>query len=269
MTDNLPSSYQPPSSDDGFGDGSFSSIRVGGSFLNWSDHAGWTDRDGMTPRSPVLVVAVDDLARMWKDGKPQDITAKPLPDLETLNATIPDHECDRGLDGQPRKWRHAVRVFLVDPATGRAFVYTADTYGAHIAWEQLREAVIVQRALRGCKCLPLVTLDKRPMKTGYGTRSRPHFEIVGWKTPPSDGEKAVPAEPTPQLSGGSSTPSEGVPTSPDSASAPPDGASASPEASANPQPKRPVNVGAETLAAMSDVKPATFAELMNDDIPHR
>jgi hypothetical protein len=256
MTDNLPSSYQPPD-DDGFG-GSLNSVRVGGSFLNWTDNAHWTDRDGLPPPTPLLGIAVDDLLRMWKDGRPQDITAKPLPDLETLNATIPDAECDRGIDGQPRKWKHAVRVYMVDPATGRTFVYTADTYGAHIAWDQLRENIIVMRGLRGTKCLPLVNLGERPMKTGYGMRSRPHFEIVGWRNPPGDDGKAVSAEPTPQLSGGGSTP--------------PDGASALPSASANataqPQPKRPVNLGAETLAAMSDVRPLTTSELMNDEIPN-
>jgi len=61
-------------------------------------------------------VKVDEILRMWKEDSPTDITEKPLPDPETLNAQIPVSEWEEGVDGRPRPpWAHYVVVYLVDP----------------------------------------------------------------------------------------------------------------------------------------------------------
>jgi hypothetical protein len=73
--------------DDGFSTSSCSSGR-GFDFLRWKADSGWVDRDGVTAPSPMLAVKVDEILRMWKDDRPTDITEKPLPDPDTLNAQI-------------------------------------------------------------------------------------------------------------------------------------------------------------------------------------
>jgi hypothetical protein len=79
-------------------------------------------------------------------------------------------------------------------------------------------------------------------------RKRPHFEIIGWKTPPGEDNKAVSPKPdTPQLSGPT------VATPEKSASSP----------ATNSQQK----TAEQTLAAMSDVKPLTIGEIVDDEIP--
>ena len=249
-----------PMADDGFS-GSINSGRVGkGSFLKWSDSQHWHDRDGLVPPSPLLVVGVNEILQRWCDGKPTTIDDKPLPDPEELNAAIPMDEWEVGIDGKPRKpWQHTVLVYFVNPATGEIYTYSAATIGAHIAWDALREAVITMRALRGDKCVPLVTLSERPMKTNFGMRLRPHFEIVGWKTPGGDdGEAALPKSAAPQLSGPAAAPTpNAAPASATSNTAPP-----------QPRPgKPPIRfTGDSTLAAMSDVKPVTTEELLNDSL---
>jgi hypothetical protein len=252
--------YEPgPEDDDGF-HGSLNSGRLlKGTFLKWNDTAHWLDRDGLTPPSPLLVIGINEILQKWKDGKAEIINEKPLPDPAQLNSTIPIAEWERGIDNTPRPpWAHVVVVYSVNLATGEFFTYAAATTGAHIAYDALKEAVVTMRALRGTRVMPIVHLSERPMKTKFGMKRRPHFEIIGWKTP-GDDSKAVPVKPMPpQISGPVVAPAETKP-----APAP----AASPVQPRQAQPKPPVNLTAETLTTMDDVKPVTASEILNDELP--
>jgi hypothetical protein len=90
--------------------------------------------------------------------------------------------------------------------------------------------------LRGVKCVPVVELSEKPMRTKYKMNLRPYCRIVDWKILGGDGG-ALPIQPVaPQL--------------PASA---PNGEPAKPQAS-------------ETLEKMGDVKPVTTAEIVDDEI---
>ena len=139
---------------------------------------------------PFLAVKADENLRMWKDDRPTDITTKPLPDPDELNAAIPQSEWEKDRDGRPRPpWAHHVAVYLVNPETATKYAYCAASVGAHIAFEQLRENVATMRMLRNARVMPLVKLSSRPMKTKYKMSERPHFEIIGWHTPGSAGTR--------------------------------------------------------------------------------
>jgi hypothetical protein len=221
-----------------------------GSFLKWADATGWLDRDGLKPPSPMLVLATDDALQKWKDNKAEVIRDKPLPNPDDLNAAIPQSEWERGIDGEPRKpWSHVVVVYLVNIVSGELYTYIASTTGAHVCFDTLNESIMTMQLLRGSNCTPLVNLSDRPMKTSFGMRKRPHFEIVDWKTP-GGGPKAVPVQPaTPQLSG----PAEATPAPANKPS--------------RPVAKPAVKLASETLNAMGNVKPATTGEVLNDEIP--
>ena len=275
MSNDLTPHEPSPIEDDGFNAAFVSGRTIKGSFLKWNDSLHWLDRDGLVPPSPLLVIAINEILQMWRGGKAEIITEKPLPDPKVLNSAIPVSEWQVGPDKKPRPpWAHTVVVYLVNISTGEAYTYAAPTIGAHIAFDHLREAVTTMRLLRGTRCMPLVNLGERPMKTSFGMRTRPHFEIVGWKTP-GDDARAFPAKPSaPQLTGPAAAPAEttSAPSAP-AASAP---ASTSPTttpgspalAPAPPrQPKPAVKLASETLAAMSDVKPVTLGEILNDEVP--
>jgi hypothetical protein len=260
--------HEPEPEDDGFY-GSLNSGRlIKGTFLKWNDTAHWHDRDGLTPPSPLLVIAINELLQMWKNGKAEIISERPLPDPGMLNAAIPVSEWEIGLDNKPQKpWNHTIVIYFVNLATGEFFTYASPTTGAHIAYDALKEAVVVMRALRGIRVMPIVNLGERPMKTKFGMKRRPHLEITSWKTP-GDDAKAVPAKPAaPQLSAGAA-PTE-TPSAPAAAVSP-----ATPAAASNPRqphqakPKPAVNLATETLAAMSDVKPVTLGEVLDDELPY-
>jgi hypothetical protein len=261
-----------PDADDGFS-ASSRSRRVGrGSYIKWNDKQGWVDRDGVAVPSPLLVVGVNEILRRWKDNVAEDITDKPLPSADALNASIPVGEWELGADGKLRPpWAHTVVVYLVNLATGETYTYAASTVGAHIAHDALKEAVITMRALRRDKCMPLVNLTERPMKKRYGMGLRPDFEIAGWKTPGGDAN-AIPVQPAaPQLIGPAA-----IETSPTSTTAPANAENSPAQSQAKPEPKpevrrakpKPaVNVTSETLKVMGDVKPVSTNEILDDEIP--
>jgi hypothetical protein len=118
--------------DDGF-HSPFNSNQMGSNYLKWTAAKHWIDRDGLAPPSPLLVFAIDEALRTWKGNKPTIIRDKPLPDIEQLNAAIPQSEWQRGLDGQLRKpYEHIVIVRLVNLSTGEIYKFESATYGAHI-----------------------------------------------------------------------------------------------------------------------------------------
>jgi hypothetical protein len=256
--------------EDGFQGGLNSSGRLlKGLFLKWSESTHWIDRDGLTPPSPLLVVAIKPVLQRFKDNKVEIIDTFPLPDPKELNAAIPTSEWQIGLDGKPRPpWQHTVVVYLVNLATAQFYTYANATIGAHIAYDNLKEAVITMRALRGSKVMPLVGLAERPMKTKFGMKTRPHFEILDWKTPGGEDSTALPNKPAPQLppaaaaapttaTSATSTASTSTPTTP--TPTPP---------SAQPRQGKPtINLTEETVAAMGTPKPVTTDELLNDSIP--
>jgi hypothetical protein len=254
----------PPGGDD---DGFSGSSGRGHDFLRWNAENGWLDRDGVAAPSPLLAMKVDEILRRWTDNIPEDITKKPLPDPEELNAAIPVSEWEIGLDGKPRPpWAHYVVVYLVNPSTATKYVYAAATAGGHIAVEQLKENVITMRMLRGARVMPLVELSSKPMKTKYkktGDR-RPDFQILSWHLPGGDGG-VLAAPTTPQLTGPTAAPvtPEPQPPQPSKPSEPKeDPTSSGPLPQTKAKPKRPV-----TLDDMLDVKPATSSEILDDDIP--
>jgi hypothetical protein len=90
MTKNL-TTYEPGAEDT---DGFYGSLNSGrpfkGTLIRWTDATHWVDRDGLTPHSPLLVVAINEVLQQWKNGKAEVISDKPLPTPEQLNSAIPE-----------------------------------------------------------------------------------------------------------------------------------------------------------------------------------
>jgi hypothetical protein len=227
----------------------------------------------------MLVLAVDTGLQKWEANRQVLIRDKPLPNVDELNAAIPKAQWEKGIDGMPRPpWSHVVIICLIDPHTGRSYRFTSPTVGARIAYDELKEAVVTMRALRGTRVVAAVDLSEKPFKTNFGMRRRPYFEIIGWKTPgDGGGGKVIPPKPAPQLTGPVTAPAPAptpapavAPTTSAPTPAPRPAAPAqasSPTSNPTPKPKAPVILGSETLAAMGDVKPLAMSEIMDDELP--
>jgi hypothetical protein len=234
---------------DGF-NGSLSSDRtIKGVQLAWNDSLHWRTRDGMKAPEQLLVIAIDAILQRWKEGLPQVIRDKPLPDPDDLNAAIPVAEWEIGIDGQKRPpWASTSVVYFIDPATGSFYTFVSSTTGGRIAVELLNESVSGMRTLRGGRVLPIITLGERPMKTKFGAKTRPHFEIVDWR----EAGAPVPGGEAPKAALPPASKSEAEPSQ-----------TAAPALQSEPaRAKRKT-----TLERMGDVKPASPGEAINDKIP--
>jgi hypothetical protein len=229
-----------------------------GTFAKWTDREGWT-AEQVPLTQPMLVIGYDTVLQKWKDGVAEVKTGHPLPDPNELNAKIPTSEWELDLTGKPTPpWKITYAVYMVDAAiTGAIFTYANSTFGAKIMYERLEEQIAVVRLLRGEEdVFPIVSLEKRPMPTRYGLKTRPHLQPIDWRAP-GRGSKPTPVTPqTPQIGGPTTPTTASTPTTP-----------TTPAASGTP----PVAPAAATASSILDhtqpVKPVTVAELIADELP--
>jgi hypothetical protein len=169
---------------------------IKGTILKCVD-ARWSAKDGTTLRDgeQFLILSTISMLQHWADGLPSETILKmpgqPFPDVDELNDQIPQETWEKGLDGKPRPpWQRQWVVYLVRVSDGSMFTFLNSTFGARLAVQKLAGQVIIMRRIREAMVLPLVTLGARPMKTKFGEKMRPHFEIVDWREFGRDGEPA-------------------------------------------------------------------------------
>jgi hypothetical protein len=152
----------------------------------------WTG-DGMPiPKDTrLLALATTMVLQHWQDETPiETIRAKPgqsytaLVDLrDDLNSKIDESTWETGMDGSPRPpWVLSFIVYMLNPVTAEKFTYVNSTIGARIAVADLKDKVASMRAIKGEHVIAEVELASKPMKTKFGQKIRPHFDVVGWKT---------------------------------------------------------------------------------------
>jgi hypothetical protein len=159
---------------------------IHGSLLKCIDGRWSTQDDGDMTGAQLLALTTTKAVQRWQGKEPiQTIVESPetpLPDVDALNEQIPREQWELGLDQQPRApWQKLYVVFLLDPADAALYTFANGTVGARIAFERLLDKVQWMRALRGVSVFPLVTLDRRQMKTQFGTKLRPEFSVVAWR----------------------------------------------------------------------------------------
>jgi hypothetical protein len=146
----------------------------------------WSTKDGATPPKQLLALATTTVLQLWEDKMPVETIIKrsgqPWPDVDELNAKIPEENWEIGLDGEPRPpWQKQFVVYLLDPNSAAKFTFANGTVGARIAVANLKDQIKWMRAMRGDNVVPLVELSNKPMKTKFGQKLRPDFKIVGWR----------------------------------------------------------------------------------------
>jgi hypothetical protein len=221
-----------------------------GTFARWNENSGWVDSDKLPLPSTMLVMGTTTILQKWKAGKVAVKSTHPLPNADELNAAIPKAEWEPDLTGKPTPpWKLNYVAYMVDLNTGAIFTYANHTRGAKRAVRQLEEQIAVMRMLRSENVLPIVRLEKRPMNTDFGMKSRPHFQIIDWRAPGGGGPKVTPQLPPPQISG---------PPTPTTPTAEPASTSTTPATAAT---------ASTILDHTKQVKPVTVAELIADELP--
>jgi hypothetical protein len=147
----------------------------------------WTDAGGnpITPDTKLVAWATTECLQRWKDKLPVETIVKqpgvPLPDVEALNAEIPESEWEMGLSGKRPPWAKQHVVYLLNPQDGSEYTFISSTTGAAIAVERLRDKTKNIRMLRGDRYVPVVTLTSKLMQTRFGSKLRPDFTTQEWR----------------------------------------------------------------------------------------
>jgi hypothetical protein len=150
--------------------------------------------------------------QLWQDERViKEIKKTPgedLPDVETLNAAIPHDEWEDGINGEPRPpWQLNDVVYLLSVNDAQRFTFINCTVGARIAAARLLDRIQSMQMMRGPNVIPVVTLGSRPMKTAFGQKLRPHFEVVSWRDL-GPATPVVPQSSTPLIGSSSVDPAE-------------------------------------------------------------
>jgi len=148
----------------------------------WKD----SDKNPIPPDSRWVAWAAGECLQQWHDKMPVETILKkpgvPLPDIDELNAKIPQKDWEKGIDNKPRPpWVRQHILYLLDAATGAELTFISGTTGAAIAVERLRRQTGNMRMLRGARVVPVVTLGSKLMQTNFGSRLRPEFVIQEWR----------------------------------------------------------------------------------------
>jgi hypothetical protein len=172
--------------------------------LKFSNEAVWVTRDEEEIASDLELIAVNVIrvVQRWQDGKPvETIILEPhqkFPDITEMNEKVPREDWLEGPDGHPRgPWQAQHILYLLDPASMGKFTYPTGTVGGRIAISELVDKTVWMRRTRGSNVYAVVTLADKHMKTKFGGRQRPHFEIVRWVRLGGEGEGDVQALPAP------------------------------------------------------------------------
>jgi hypothetical protein len=151
---------------------------IRGDLLKFNE-AKWNTDEG----DKFLVVDMFAVVQRWENNKPiETITARPLPDVDELNASVPKDEWEHAINGPKPPYQHQRGLYLVRPSDGAVYTYVTGSIGGRIAIQNIASRIATTRKLRGTSgLLPLVSLGSKPMKTKYGTRARPDFVIEEWR----------------------------------------------------------------------------------------
>jgi hypothetical protein len=178
---------------------------IQGVLLKFTNEAAWVTSDGEEVSADLELVAVDIIrvVQRWHDAKPLETRVlKPgekFPDVNALNAAVPQAEWSEGPDGRPRgPWQAQHLTYLLDPRTMGKYTYATGTVGGAIAVRDLVDRTQWMRKFRGANVYPVITLDDMFMATRFGGRQRPFFNIKRWVSL-ADGD-ALPAPEQPKLS---------------------------------------------------------------------
>jgi hypothetical protein len=123
----------------------------------------------------------------WEDKRViERIVERPgeaLPDIDAMNDAVDRKEWVPDFNGVLRgPYVLNFTVYLVDPETGARVITSNSTIGQGIAFGNLHDRVSFMRRLKESRVYPIIMLSSATMKTKFGERKRPDFEIVDWRT---------------------------------------------------------------------------------------
>lgn len=185
---------------DDYHDGDGGSI-IKGTKLKFSNDAEWTTGSGQAIAANREFLALELLRTLqkWTPGAsaPETRVLAPdeKPDVDALNDAAPREEWAEKFGQMRGPYQFAYVLYLIDPQTMAPFTFVTSTAGGAQAVRNLRTATQLARKIRGSNVFPRVRLADEFMRTAFGGRQRPCFDIVGYEVLGRDDAKLAAAAP--------------------------------------------------------------------------
>lgn len=133
----------------------------------------------------------------WAGGRPAEMRETLAGQAHPRREALGDMDAtvwEKGLDGNPSDpWRDSRNLFLIDPKTGAEFTFATSSWGGRSAIEDLSRQIANVRSAYP-SAAPLVKLGVEKMKTRFGLKPKPVFEIVSWKGAEGPAQKPTPVK---------------------------------------------------------------------------
>ena len=134
----------------------------------------------------IALVAIDVTTAWvkWWEKRPVEHHITQLGQQHPDRDDLPDQnkaEWEIGLDGQPvDPWKNTRYLRLIDPLTGADYTFVTDSIGGRRGVSDLKSQIRNVRYARP-NAVPLLKLCTTTMKTRFGPKPRPLFEVIGWR----------------------------------------------------------------------------------------
>jgi hypothetical protein len=229
---------------------------IRGSRLKFSNTAEYELPDGEVIGYGTKLIVTDIIRAVakWGAGKnePPQTTVippgQPFPDVQVMNEAVPKDQWRQGPAGLQGPYQTQQLVVLIEPRSMDQFTFVTSAIGGFIAVRELVDKTKTMRKYRG-PVSPIVILGDRLMKTRFGERRRPHFEIVDWVRMGGDDESPQAALPAPSPSVIEAEPAKVIEAEP-----------------AKDEPAKPAK-RTRRSNPLNRVAPLTTNEELNDEIP--
>jgi hypothetical protein len=146
------------------------------------DYLAFGDPFDVRDRAFVVLDRLEGWQKLARDCAPEYLMRK-TGEARPPKPHVDEKDWPLNLNGEPEHpWRMTLYLYLLDAATGEVSTFWTNTIGGRIAIDQLSDQVKFMRQARPA-AIPVVALESKDMPTQFGgTKPRPHFRILGYKT---------------------------------------------------------------------------------------
>jgi hypothetical protein len=188
---------------DGLGDGDGRRL-IKGMKIRFTNDSQWmAGEEEIAKDREFLVIKIVKAKQKWIGGQPVETYVlpayEPITDIEVLNKAALPEEMTEKFGKMVGPWDWSYVAYLIDPKTSQIFTYPTNTEGGGQAIRDLRETVGMARRMHGDGVYPRVRLGDTFMKTRYGGRQRPAFDILGYEELGAPAPTALPASEAKQI----------------------------------------------------------------------
>jgi hypothetical protein len=161
-----------------------SSSSIVGTMMKFTEGQYRINKDQTVPIGTRLVAKTVVTAWVhWVDQKPVEHRVTQPGQSHPLRVDLPDQDetaWPPGLNQEPSDpWRDTRYLHLIDQKTGADYTFVTDGVGGRQGIADLKSAIANVRNAHPA-ALPIIALGSVPMKTKFGIRSRPQFNVVEW-----------------------------------------------------------------------------------------